>query len=137
MGLNLGCPFRKTTSWKVSSETFAPTHRGRRYYSGGVYSSSPHGRSDWEPVDHAVLLVGYGLERGRASTGGALCQAASLESVCKTGTPELAIVPFASLKSNPPQKDNEPPKKKPHLDSPKQTIAFKMSVPPQNGERGK
>ncbi|CAJ1387278.1 unnamed protein product [Effrenium voratum] len=35
------------------------------YYSGGVYSSSPHGRSDWEPVDHAVLLVGYGLERGR------------------------------------------------------------------------
>lgn len=35
------------------------------YYSGGIYSSSAHERGEWEPVDHAVLLVGYGSENGR------------------------------------------------------------------------
>lgn len=36
------------------------------YYSGGIYSSVAHGqRAEWEPVDHAVLLVGYGSEDGR------------------------------------------------------------------------
>ena len=35
------------------------------YYSGGIYSSAAHQRAEWEPVDHAVLLVGYGSENGR------------------------------------------------------------------------
>eukprot|EP00931_Biecheleriopsis_adriatica_P003797 TRINITY_DN105556_c0_g1_i1.p1 TRINITY_DN105556_c0_g1~~TRINITY_DN105556_c0_g1_i1.p1 ORF type:complete len:513 (-),score=103.41 TRINITY_DN105556_c0_g1_i1:18-1556(-) len=35
------------------------------YYEGGIYSSSPHQRTEWEPVDHAVLLVGYGTEKGQ------------------------------------------------------------------------
>ena len=35
------------------------------YYSGGIYSSASHQRQEWEPVDHAVLLVGYGSENGR------------------------------------------------------------------------
>eukprot|EP00440_Ansanella_granifera_P054177 gb/GFBE01058726.1/.p1 GENE.gb/GFBE01058726.1/~~gb/GFBE01058726.1/.p1 ORF type:complete len:511 (+),score=93.05 gb/GFBE01058726.1/:1-1533(+) len=35
------------------------------YYDGGVYSSAPHQREEWEPVDHAVLLVGFGEERGK------------------------------------------------------------------------
>jgi len=34
------------------------------YYSGGIYYSVPGQRSEWERVDHAVLLVGYGEERG-------------------------------------------------------------------------
>ena len=35
------------------------------YYSGGIYSSVSQQRAEWEPVDHAVLLVGYGSEAGR------------------------------------------------------------------------
>ncbi|CAE7248497.1 CTSC [Symbiodinium natans] len=35
------------------------------YYTRGVYTSAPHQRSEWEPVDHAVLLVGYGADNGR------------------------------------------------------------------------
>lgn len=35
------------------------------YYTEGIYTSAPHQRAEWEPVDHAVLLVGYGLEAGR------------------------------------------------------------------------
>jgi cathepsin C len=37
------------------------------YYHGGVYTTVPNQRSDsgWERVDHAVLLVGFGEERGR------------------------------------------------------------------------
>lgn len=35
------------------------------YYSGGIYSSVPNQRTEWERVDHAVLLVGYGEEHGR------------------------------------------------------------------------
>lgn len=35
------------------------------YYDGGVYKSVPHPlHSEWEPVDHAVLLVGFGEEDG-------------------------------------------------------------------------
>jgi cathepsin C len=30
------------------------------YYSGGIYKSVPNQRSEWEKVDHAVLLIGYG-----------------------------------------------------------------------------
>eukprot|EP00438_Fugacium_kawagutii_P023443 Skav230371 [mRNA] locus=scaffold2874:134757:144306:- [translate_table: standard] len=37
------------------------------YYSGGIYSSASSQRAEWEPVDHAVLLVGYGSENGRHS----------------------------------------------------------------------
>mmetsp|Transcript_24799 Transcript_24799/g.56067 ORF Transcript_24799/g.56067 Transcript_24799/m.56067 type:complete len:509 (-) Transcript_24799:33-1559(-) len=35
------------------------------YYTRGIYVSAPHQRSEWEPVDHAVLLVGYGSDHGR------------------------------------------------------------------------
>jgi len=35
------------------------------YYTGGIYSSAPHQRSEWEPVDHAVLLVGFGEDMGK------------------------------------------------------------------------
>lgn len=35
------------------------------YYSGGVYHSVPGHRAEWERVDHAVLLVGYGEDRGQ------------------------------------------------------------------------
>jgi len=35
------------------------------YYSGGVYTSVPNQRTEWEKVDHAVLLVGYGEENGK------------------------------------------------------------------------
>jgi len=35
------------------------------YYSGGVYKSVPSQRMEWEQVDHAVLLVGYGEENGQ------------------------------------------------------------------------
>eukprot|EP00928_Gymnodinium_smaydae_P045718 TRINITY_DN30434_c0_g1_i2.p2 TRINITY_DN30434_c0_g1~~TRINITY_DN30434_c0_g1_i2.p2 ORF type:complete len:280 (-),score=59.97 TRINITY_DN30434_c0_g1_i2:85-924(-) len=34
------------------------------YYSGGIYASVPNQRAEWEQVDHAVLLVGYGEDRG-------------------------------------------------------------------------
>lgn len=30
------------------------------YYGGGIYKSVPNQRAEWEQVDHAVLLVGYG-----------------------------------------------------------------------------
>lgn len=32
------------------------------YYGGGIYKSVPNQRSEWERVDHAVLLVGFGEE---------------------------------------------------------------------------
>jgi cathepsin C len=35
------------------------------YYSGGIYASVPNHRAEWEQVDHAVLLVGYGVESGK------------------------------------------------------------------------
>jgi len=35
------------------------------YYSGGIYKSGPNTRTEWEPVDHAVLLVGFGEDRGQ------------------------------------------------------------------------
>jgi len=35
------------------------------YYSGGVYKSLPNQRTEWEKVDHAVLLVGFGEEKGQ------------------------------------------------------------------------
>lgn len=35
------------------------------YYSGGIYTSVPNQREEWERVDHAVLLVGYGEEEGK------------------------------------------------------------------------
>lgn len=35
------------------------------YYSGGIYASVPNHRAEWEQVDHAVLLVGYGVENGQ------------------------------------------------------------------------
>lgn len=35
------------------------------YYKSGVYKSGPHKiHQEWEQVDHAVLLVGYGIEKG-------------------------------------------------------------------------
>lgn len=30
------------------------------YYGGGIYKSSPNQRAEWEKVDHAVLLAGFG-----------------------------------------------------------------------------
>lgn len=35
------------------------------YYSGGIYSSTENQHAEWEQVDHAVLLVGYGEENGK------------------------------------------------------------------------
>lgn len=35
------------------------------YYGGGVYKSRPQPKLEWERVDHAVLLVGYGEEDGK------------------------------------------------------------------------
>jgi len=36
------------------------------YYQGGVYESTPDEvHQEWERVDHAVLLIGYGEERGK------------------------------------------------------------------------
>mmetsp|Transcript_9130 Transcript_9130/g.24746 ORF Transcript_9130/g.24746 Transcript_9130/m.24746 type:complete len:518 (-) Transcript_9130:447-2000(-) len=35
------------------------------YYSGGIYKSVPQQRTEWEKVDHAVLLIGFGEEQGR------------------------------------------------------------------------
>lgn len=35
------------------------------YYTGGVYHNVPGHRSEWEQVDHAVLLVGFGADQGR------------------------------------------------------------------------
>jgi len=35
------------------------------YYSGGIYKSVPNQRTEWEKVDHAVLLVGFGEEDGQ------------------------------------------------------------------------
>jgi cathepsin C len=35
------------------------------YYSGGVYKSTMEGHQEWERVDHAVLLVGYGEDAGQ------------------------------------------------------------------------
>lgn len=35
------------------------------YYGGGIYRSSPNVHSEWERVDHAVLLVGWGEEAGK------------------------------------------------------------------------
>jgi len=36
------------------------------YYSGGIYESTPDEvHQEWERVDHAVLLVGYGEENGK------------------------------------------------------------------------
>jgi len=35
------------------------------YYSGGIYESVPNQRTEWEKVDHAVLLVGFGEEKGQ------------------------------------------------------------------------
>merc|ERR1719247_2814677 len=32
------------------------------YYGGGIYKSVPNQRNEWERVDHAVLLVGFGEE---------------------------------------------------------------------------
>jgi len=32
------------------------------YYGGGIYKSIPNQRAEWEQVDHAVLLVGFGEE---------------------------------------------------------------------------
>lgn len=34
------------------------------YYNGGIYASTPNQHAEWERVDHAVLLVGYGEENG-------------------------------------------------------------------------
>lgn len=34
------------------------------YYGGGVYKRVPNQRSEWEQVDHAVLLVGFGEDAG-------------------------------------------------------------------------
>jgi len=37
------------------------------YYSNGIYRSAPSKiHQEWEQVDHAVLLVGYGAEKGQA-----------------------------------------------------------------------
>jgi cathepsin C len=37
------------------------------YYSNGIYRSAPNKiHQEWEQVDHAVLLVGYGQEKGKA-----------------------------------------------------------------------
>merc|ERR1740123_1171009 len=37
------------------------------YYKNGVYKSGPNTiHQEWEQVDHAVLLVGYGLEKSQA-----------------------------------------------------------------------
>jgi cathepsin C len=35
------------------------------YYGGGIYVSIPNQRTEWEKVDHAVLLVGFGEENGQ------------------------------------------------------------------------
>jgi len=35
------------------------------YYGGGIYKSRPQPKQEWEKVDHAVLLVGYGEEDGK------------------------------------------------------------------------
>merc|ERR1719379_1508413 len=35
------------------------------YYGGGIYVSVPNQRTEWEKVDHAVLLVGFGEEKGQ------------------------------------------------------------------------
>jgi cathepsin C len=35
------------------------------YYGGGIYASVPNQRTEWEKVDHAVLLVGFGEEKGQ------------------------------------------------------------------------
>jgi len=35
------------------------------YYGGGIYTSVPNQRKEWEQVDHAVLLVGFGEEFGK------------------------------------------------------------------------
>jgi len=35
------------------------------YYGGGIYKSQPQPKMEWERVDHAVLLVGYGEEEGK------------------------------------------------------------------------
>jgi len=35
------------------------------YYNSGIYKSVPDVHSEWERVDHAVLLVGYGEEKGQ------------------------------------------------------------------------
>lgn len=35
------------------------------YYNSGVYKSVPDSHTEWERVDHAVLLVGYGEEKGQ------------------------------------------------------------------------
>jgi len=35
------------------------------YYNGGIYKSVQDAHTEWERVDHAVLLVGYGEENGQ------------------------------------------------------------------------
>jgi cathepsin C len=44
--------------------SFEPTE-DFMYYKGGVYKSGPgHIHEEWEQVDHAVLLIGYGEDKG-------------------------------------------------------------------------
>ena len=44
----------------------APSRSPSRYYTEGVYQSGPSspGTDGWQRVDHAVLLVGWGEEKG-------------------------------------------------------------------------
>lgn len=44
--------------------SFEPTNE-LMYYGGGIYHKVPHKRAEWEQVDHAVLLVGFGEEAGK------------------------------------------------------------------------
>lgn len=44
--------------------SFEPTNE-LMYYGGGIYQNVPHQRAEWEQVDHAVLLVGFGEEAGK------------------------------------------------------------------------
>jgi len=44
--------------------SFEPTNE-LMYYGGGIFHSVPHERAEWEKVDHAVLLVGFGEEAGK------------------------------------------------------------------------
>ena len=50
----------------------APSRSPSRYYTEGVYQSGPSspGTDGWQRVDHAVLLVGWGEEKGVKCAGG-------------------------------------------------------------------
>jgi len=45
--------------------SFEP-HEDFMYYKSGVYKSGARIHEEWEQVDHAVLLVGYGMEKSQA-----------------------------------------------------------------------